>query len=315
MGERFLAFQWDATVETLLVMAFLWLFYLKSALDFLPLKQAALWLIPVVYMTVGEVLFHGTLGKRLLRIQVQADSPEPRYASPFKILLRESFGKFLCSFILGIGFLAAAWNPKKKTWADRIAGTKVVKIGIVRSRFKSLLAPILICANIAMGVALTELPSQIDKKLADQLVMTEGKIDDLHKHIFEAFFRHEPQSAAQYREELAALPSVLDEYDRLLGQEKELMGKSRSLATADFHLFAAAMQLSIYERVILWRQEIAALVRSHLQMVLAFDPQKQTWHEVLQSRRQMMRDLNRRNNLINSFGGKFVPRQVSFEEP
>src|SRR5215469_16360946 len=94
MSERFLAFLCDASIEAVLISAFL-TYYAASSLDFEPLKLIALWVIPWAYMTLSEFFFHRTIGKRLLIIQLRNDSLDPRYPSFFRILLRESVGKFL----------------------------------------------------------------------------------------------------------------------------------------------------------------------------------------------------------------------------
>lgn len=46
MGERFLAFLCDATIEAMLVVAFLAVYYAKSELDFKSIQSTALWVIP-----------------------------------------------------------------------------------------------------------------------------------------------------------------------------------------------------------------------------------------------------------------------------
>src|SRR5947209_6102287 len=115
LGERFLAFLCDACVESVLVAAILVVLYPRSSLSFQSLDELAAWIIPAAYMTLAEFLFHGTIGKRLLRIKLQVDTRVPEEQSFFRLLLREAIGKPLCSAILGIGFLAAVWNAKKKT--------------------------------------------------------------------------------------------------------------------------------------------------------------------------------------------------------
>jgi uncharacterized RDD family membrane protein YckC len=314
MGERFLAFLCDASIWTALVGCFLAAFYLRSSLDFEGLKETALWVIPIAYMTLAEFFFHGTIGKRLLRIQLRADSSEPRYPSLFRILLRESLGKFLCAFIFGIGFLAGTSHPKKKTWADRIAGTVVVKTGVASSRFKALLVPVLICTYFALGTALTTIPSAYKKNLTVQLRKTEATIDDLHEQILQSVFAGKSWPAKASQQNVTTLLAKLDEYDRLLAGERELVWKSRKLTKPDdYRDYYENKGLDVYEKVIPLRQEIALLVRRHAQMVVAFDPQKQKWDEVLKDRRQMMHEINSRNNQINQIGGVYLPRTVRFE--
>ena len=73
MGERFLAFLCDLLVEWVFIGLFLLMMYSKSSLSLETLEQNALWIVPTAYMTLAEWLFHSTVGKRLLRIQLRAD--------------------------------------------------------------------------------------------------------------------------------------------------------------------------------------------------------------------------------------------------
>ena len=310
MGERFLAFLCDASVETILVGAFLALSYSKSSLDFYSLKQVALWIIPASYMTLAEFLFHGSIGKKLLRIQLQADSDEPRYPSFMQILLRESVGKFVSGALLGIGFLAGTWNDKHKTWADRMGKTVVVKTGNASGALKTVLVPILIVANFWLAIALTDFPAKYERSLAGQLVTTESTVDELHEKIFKSLFVGELRPTEEYRKKLAGIPSALDEYNRLLATEEELVRKSRKLIKAD--AFYDRARLDTYEKVIGLRHEIAQLIQQHVQAVLAFDPQKQRWDELAPKHKGMLHDINVRNNRINQIGGSFVPRKIEF---
>lgn len=297
MGERFLAFLCDASVQSLLVGTFLAVFYLKSSLEFDTLEQIALWLIPIAYMTLSEFLFHGTIGKRLMRIQLLDDSPECKYPTLRQILLRESLGKFLCGLILGIGFLVAIGNPKKKTWADSMARTVVVKTGVVSGPLKALLVIVLICTYVGFAIALKEIPAAHRKSLADQLRADESKVAQLQQQILLSFFNGEPKSVKAYQQAMASLSSTLDEYDRLLEKEQEVLLHSRQLAMSNEYY--QGYRLLIHAKVISLRQEIAALLHKHAQLVLAFDPQRQTWDEILQDRLRTIDEIDSRTDQIN----------------
>jgi uncharacterized RDD family membrane protein YckC len=310
MGERFLAFLCDASIETLLVGAFLTVSYLKSSLDFDSLEQLALWIIPIAYMTLAEFVFHGTVGKRLLRIQLLADSPECKYPTLFQILLRESVGKFLCGLTFGIGFLVAIGNSKKKTWADRMARTVVVRTGVVSAPFKAFLVIVLICTYVGFAIALKEIPATYRKNLADQLQTEERRVDDLHEQILLSFFNAEPKSVRDYQQVMTRLSSTLDEYDRLLEREQELISRSSKLLTRRESY--ESYRLEIYGKVIPLRQEIAVLLRKHMQLVLAFDSQRQSWEQILQDRLQTRGEIFGRNYRVNQIGQSAIPKKLEF---
>ena len=297
MGERFLAFLCDASVQSLLVGTFLAVFYLKSSLEFDTLEQIALWIIPIAYMTLSEFLFHGTIGKRLLRIQLRDDSPDYKYPTLGRILLRESLGKFLCGLILGIGFLAAIGNPKKKTWADSMARTVVVKTGVVSSPLKALLVLVLLCTYVGFAVAVKEIPATYKKNLSDELQTEEGRALNLQLKILGPFLAPEPKSVAAYQQTMTNLSSTLDEYDGLLEKEQQLVSRAHKLGTRNE--YPLGYRFAVSERVVSLRQEIAALVRKHVQLVLAFDPKRQKWDQVMEDRRQTLDEIKSLTDQIN----------------
>lgn len=305
MGERFLAFLCDASIETLLIGIFLATFYLRSSLGFERLKQIAVWIIPTAYMTLSEFFFHGTIGKRLLRIQLLDDSPGCKYPTLGRILRRESLGKFLSGLALGMGFLVAVDNPQKKTWADRMARTIVVRTGIVRPPVKALLVVILIFSYFGFAIALKTIPATYRSNLENQRRADEVKIEDLQVRIFQTVFFRKPKSIQEYQQAISSLSPVLDEYGRLLCEEQELGSRSRKLMVSGYKFDSDLYD--VYEQVIVLRKEIAQLVRSHVQTVVAFDPRTQTWAEILQARSELRRQIYARNNRINQIGKGFIP--------
>jgi uncharacterized RDD family membrane protein YckC len=317
MGERFLAFLCDAAVGVILVRAFIALSYSSSSLDFDRLQELAFLIIPASYMTLAEFFFHGSIGKKLLRIQIQTDSSPPRDPIFIQILFRESIGKFVSGAVLGIGFLAASWHDKHATWADRMANTVVIRTGYASYKLKAVLVPILLIAYFGSGSALSKLPSNYERSLAEKLVTTESRVDELHEKIFNALFigelrpTEEYRNTEEYRKRLASISSALDEYNRLLATEEELVKKSRRLIKG--YDSYDSDRLITYVKVIRLRHEIVRLIQQHVQMVLAFDPQKQSWDDLAREHKEMLSEINLRNNRINQIGGAFVPRKITFQ--
>jgi uncharacterized RDD family membrane protein YckC len=313
MGERFAAFLCDVLIQTALVEASLALLDRSPSLR--GLEDFFVPAIPIAYMTLTEFFFHGTAGKRLLGIQVRADSPELAYPSFLQLLLRESVGKFVASLILGIGFLAGFRNPKRKTWADAIAGTVVV-----RTRETGLLGvlalPIVICACLALSFAWKEASAGYQRLLTREMIETENSIDGLHEKIFQSFFSPqrwragEPDQEKSYQQQMSALPPMLDEYNRLLdveqGQLRQLRGVIRARKSY------GNTELDAYEKVIPLRQEISRLVREHVRKALDSSPRQQAWDALLEDRRQLMRAINDTNDEINGIGKNYIPYTVRF---
>lgn len=308
MGERFLAFLCDTSIEAVLVAAFLAL-YAESSLDSDVLPRIAPFVIPWLYMTLSEVFFHRTIGKGLLRIQLRSDSTEPGYPSFFRILLRETLGKFVSGLILGIGFLAGGWHEKHKTWADRMANTVVVRTGTVSGRLKAVLAVVLICANLGISYALTQAALTHAINAEQQFEATEGKIENVHGLILFSLFGPDPRSAKEYQQTVTVALPLLDEYSRLLADEQKLaLRKHKLFKRTDSMKF----QEEAYKLVIALRQEFAVLARRHVDMVLAFDPHQQTWNALLQERDRNLHELSQKQDQINEARKVFFPQEYKF---
>jgi uncharacterized RDD family membrane protein YckC len=311
MGERFLAFLCDASVQSAVLLALVAAYYADTSLHLEGFKEMAAWIIPPAYMILCEALFHRTIGKGLLGIQLRADSAKARYPSFFQIFARETVGKFLSGAILGIGFLAGIGNPRKKTWADRLAGTVVVRTRVVNSVFKALLIPVLLCAYVGIGVVLTEGYRTYKSQLKGHLAALESSVDNLHQKIVVSL-PPDSRPTESYQREITTLLPLVDEYDRLLSREEIVVAKSRGLVeTAPS---GELVRLDVYEKVIRLRREISGLVRKHARLALAFDPQRQKWEEVLSDRREMIRGISSRNTRINLIGGTLIPQKVAFAD-
>lgn len=309
MEERFLAFLCDTCVASLLMVAALTVLVPKSSLTFERLNEIAVWIIPPAYMTLAEFFFHGTIGKRLLRIKLQTDADQPGEPSFFRLLLREAVGKPLSSAILGIGFLVALGSPKKKTWADQMAKTVVVRMGM-RNRFvKALLVPLLICAYFSVAIAIKEMPKTYEKNLLTQLTGNEDRIHALHEQILKSIFTVAPKSLSEYQQTLSSLAPVVSEYKGALAEKQDLMQQTfKLLKPGDGG--RTIQYLAIAKDVLQLRREIASLVSNHIQMVLSH---KQTWEQVLQDRKQMLDEVGSRNDRIIEITEAYTPRKTRLD--
>jgi uncharacterized RDD family membrane protein YckC len=83
-------------------------------------------LVSVTLVAVIPAFWDGkTIGKAVLGIKVVCDDGSPVTLN--MMLLREFIGKMMSSFLM-LGYLVAFGDPEKRTWHDRIASTRVVKI-------------------------------------------------------------------------------------------------------------------------------------------------------------------------------------------
>lgn len=81
------------------------------------------------YFVVTTALTGGTLGKHAARLRVVGtDLGRPRWLT---VLFREVVGRIIVTASLGIGYLWAAFDPRKQGWHDRIADTLVLRRVVV----------------------------------------------------------------------------------------------------------------------------------------------------------------------------------------
>lgn len=80
--------------------------------------------VPFLLTVACWVYFRGTPGKLALGLRV-VDARTGKGITPGQAVVRY-LGYFLSALPLGLGFIWAAWDPKKQTWHDKLAKTAVV---------------------------------------------------------------------------------------------------------------------------------------------------------------------------------------------
>lgn len=104
-------------------------FWEKNPLDYTFLfqytwKDALLYAVGISYFVLCTYYCGATLGKRALNLQVIGkDGEAPSFLD---ILYRETIGRFLAAFVLGIGYIAAGLTREKTGLHDVLADTRVV---------------------------------------------------------------------------------------------------------------------------------------------------------------------------------------------
>jgi uncharacterized RDD family membrane protein YckC len=111
----------------------------------------------VLYMTAAQYFFHTTLGKRLFGLQIRTATKTRPYPDLLELLCRESAGKYLCQWWIGQGFLVATYDAMHMTWADRLAGTVVVKALPVSRKMKIARILLLVLAGLVLALMLAGL--------------------------------------------------------------------------------------------------------------------------------------------------------------
>ena len=112
--------------RTLALMGLGWEIDIFEQADLLPSLALSV-LMSCVYHSFCWAGFGATPGKALLGLRVVRASDGGSLSLP-RALLRWA-GYLLSSLPLGLGFIAASWDPQGRAWHDRLAGTLVIRRG------------------------------------------------------------------------------------------------------------------------------------------------------------------------------------------
>lgn len=83
-----------------------------------------LYVLTVLYFIITTYFWEGTPGKKIMRLKVV--SAEDRRPGFFEIFFRETFGRFLSSALLCIGYIIIGAGNQKQALHDYLADTRVI---------------------------------------------------------------------------------------------------------------------------------------------------------------------------------------------
>ena len=84
-----------------------------------------IYVVMFVYMIVAQSLYHTTVGKYVLDLEVRSQRSEQKYPAFWRIVVRETVGRVLSLLFWGAGYWLGIKKPRQQAWSDRMAGTVV----------------------------------------------------------------------------------------------------------------------------------------------------------------------------------------------
>ncbi len=115
-------------------------FLFKPFLFKFTIVQVFYYLLTLAYFVLMTYYSGATVGKHLMKLKV-VDSEGQRLTF-MSVLIRESVGKYLSTFIVYIGYIMTAFDERKQGLHDKIADTCVVyKIGLNQPRVQRPVQP------------------------------------------------------------------------------------------------------------------------------------------------------------------------------
>ncbi len=127
MGHRFTAYLVDFIIVYLIAIV---VYVVFGALQ-MPLSEdegdskLVFFVTLMIYMVIAQSAYHTTVGKYVHGLEVSSERLDRKYPSIWRILLRETIGRVVSSFLWGAGYWTAIKKPKKQAWSDEIAHTVV----------------------------------------------------------------------------------------------------------------------------------------------------------------------------------------------
>ena len=89
------------------------------------LKDIVLYILEALYFILFTYYTGTTLGKKVMNLKVVRADGEDKL-SLFTVIYRETIGRFLCSFIAGIGYLMVGIDSEKRGLHDILCDTRVI---------------------------------------------------------------------------------------------------------------------------------------------------------------------------------------------
>ncbi|MEN9724311.1 MAG: hypothetical protein RJB38_2297 [Pseudomonadota bacterium] len=97
------------------------------------IAMAAYWVVAFPYETLAHYHWGFTVGKRLMGVQV-LDSRSGARVGPWQSAAR-TLASGLSYLPFALGYLVAAWDPRKRTFHDRVCSTVCVRMPVLTKEF------------------------------------------------------------------------------------------------------------------------------------------------------------------------------------
>ena len=245
------------------------------------------------YMILSLTVYHTTIGKYILGIEVASDRESGAYPSFWRVLFRETVGRFVSSLFFGVGYWKVPGSLKNKAWSDDIAHTVVQRRTVNRTLKNALAAFVVIAFFTDIGLVTWGYQLQERKKNHDawesQVASISSQVSKARQTANEIYARN-PNNLREIQANMTEMLSALDNYDRLLERYRQ------SIQRADReNLFASDVerhQVRVLLEVLDLRKQQSAKQRQEANLVLAFNPYSSSASELQSTMRLMDSDIS-----------------------
>ena len=280
LGQRFQAYLADIVVIYLIV----FLAYFASGLlralgknSFLSAEasefQVIYLLVLCSYMTLALTLYHTTIGKYALGLEVASAKTVGAYPSFWKILLRETVGRLLSSLFFGIGYWRVNGNSQRQAWSDEVAGTVVQVRKVNRTLRRAFIAFVIVGVVVDAGLVIYGLQVEERQKNHDtweKALSAKGTTVQTARSSTNRIIALEPANLDEWKSNMRELLPALDNYDQHVDNYKELLqrGERDDLFDSDAELH----QIRVLVLVLNLRKQQSVKQRQEAKLILNYDP-------------------------------------------
>ena len=279
LGQRFQAYFADIVVVYLVV----FLVYFASGVlkvfgknPFLSEDASEVYVVYFIvlfsYMTIALTLYHTTIGKYALGLEVASAKTVGAYPSFWRVLLRETVGRFLSSLFFGIGYWRVNGNSKKQAWSDEVAGTVVKVRDVNRTLRRAFIAFVMVGFLVDVGLILYGVQVEEHQKnhaAWEKEVSAASTAVQNARSNTNSIISREPAKFHEWQSNMKELLPGLDNYDQRLDSWEQLLkrGERDNLFDSDSELH----QLRILVQVIDLRKEQSVKQRQEAKLILDYD--------------------------------------------
>ena len=299
LTQRFLAYFADVVVVYLIVFSCYFVSGILRVLGksaFLSEDASEFQLIYVIvlcsYMIVALTIYHTTIGKYALELEVAAAGSASAYPSFWRILFRETLGRFLSSLFFGVGYWRVPSNEKKQAWSDEMAGTVVRVRKVNRTLRKALLAFVTIAFVVDAGLVVYGIQEDERHKMHeawDKELTSEASDVQAARSRADHIINREPGNLRDWQGSMSQLVPALDDYDRQLETYKQtlLRGEQQNLFDSSAERHQTQVLLQVFE----YRKQQSAKQRQEANLILSYDPTVSSFTDLRSSLRLLDSDI------------------------
>jgi hypothetical protein len=257
-----------------------------------PLDRLVSLLVLMIYMTVAQATCHTTIGKYIFELEVRSSLPRESYPTLGRIITRETIGRVVSSWLLGIGYWTSARYPLYQAWSDKWADTVVCRRStkpVLRTAFISFAVIALVSElGVLSWTQYTEDRLKRWEAFSKEFSIGTADVNEAREAANKALEK-KAENLDQYQDNMREVLAQLDRYDAC---SRRLQAScSKSLAENRFPNEGARREIERFVEIMKLRDAESAINRREARMVVDYDPKTGGWDAVVAKLRVLDSDL------------------------